>query len=146
MSSSKYSAELATQQKLRVLVLLSGVGLGAMGLVLIFRLPLHFAVTAGMALAWSVLTLSELAAIYQGFRGRCGLRVCADGSLLQRDCEGCWRAAELLPGSVVLPRLAWIRLRVGRGARSAELLRARGQKRRDWRRLQVIWRHIGAIE
>mgnify|MGYP001815240014 CR=1 FL=1 len=144
MSSSEYSAELQPDPTLRLLVLLSGSLLGIVGLVLILGLALPApAVGLGVAL-WFNYMLREASALAGEFRHCRGLRVYPDCSLLRLDRESRWRPARLLPGSVVLPRLAWIRFETGRGIRSAELLRGNCRDSDDWRRLQVIWRHVGA--
>jgi len=49
---------------------------------------------------------------------------------------------------VLLRKVGWIRLSfelpTGRKLILGELLRGDGRRGEDWRRLQVIWRHIGA--
>jgi hypothetical protein len=72
------------------------------------------------------------------------LRMSAGGELLLLDPLGNWHTARLLPGSVLLRRIGWIRLETGIGQRCAELVRGSCRESDDWRRLQVIWRHIGA--
>ena len=146
MSSSRYSAELQTDPALRRLVLLSGVGLGAIGLLLTLRLPVHPALAGTGALGWSAYTAWELCKAMSGYATTRVLRIAADGSLRRRDATGCWRPARLLEGSVVLARLAWIRFETEHGTTVAELFRGDPRKSHDWRRLQVIWRHIGAAE
>jgi len=146
VSSNTYSARLDPDARLRLLVLVSGVCLGMVGLALILTLKLHAVATAAVATAWLVLTLSELRGLWLGFRSSRALRIASDGSLMRLDQAGTWRDARLLPGTVVLRRLAWIRLETARGARSAELIQGRCADSHDWRRLQVIWRHIGAVE
>ncbi len=144
MSSNAYLAELEPDPTLRVLVLLSGIGLGIVGLMLILGLALPApAIALGVAL-WFYCILLETSVLAREFRNSRGLRMHPDCSLLRLDQEGRWRPVRLLPGSVVLPRLAWIRFETDRGVRSAELLRGNRRESHDWRRLQVIWRHIGA--
>lgn len=82
----------------------------------------------------------------RGYAMTRGLRITADGSLRCLDARGRWQPARILPGSVVLARLAWLRFETGKGAQAAELLRGDPRKSQHWRRLQVIWRHIGAVE
>ncbi len=67
----------------------------------------------------------------------------ADGSLRVFGANGGWYTARLATGTVVLRRYAWIRCRMEPGRYCAELLRGNCRKSDDWRRLQVIWRHIG---
>ena len=62
----------------------------------------------------------------------------------RRVVGGEWRTASLLSGSLVLPGVAWLRISVGTGPAYGELLTGNPRKNEDWRRLLVIWRHIGA--
>jgi hypothetical protein len=54
----------------------------------------------------------------------------------------------MLSGGVLLSELGWIRLSVvlpdGRKLVLGEFVRGNARESADWRRLQVIWRHIGA--
>ena len=144
MSSNAYSAELEPDPKLRVLGLLSGIALGIVGLVLSLCLALPAPVIGlGVAL-WTYYLLLEISLLAREFRNCRRLILYPDCSLKRLDHEGHWRPVRLLPGCVVLPRLAWIRFETARGVRSAELLRGSRRESHDWRRLQVIWRHIGA--
>lgn len=144
MSSNVYSAELVPDPALRVLVLLSGIGLGIVGLRLILGLALPAsAIGLGVAV-WLYFMLSEISVLARQFRISHGLRLYADCSLMRLDQEGRWRPVQLLPGSLVLAKLAWIRYETNGGIRSAELLWGNRRESHDWRRLQVIWRHIGA--
>jgi hypothetical protein len=146
VSSSTYSADLEPQPALRALVLVSGILLGVTGLVLILVLPLHPAAILAASSAWVGLSAHELRVLARGFKASRRLRMTEAGSLLRLDDQGHWRSVRLLAGSIVLPGLAWIRFETGRGLRSAELLCGSCRESNDWRRLQVIWRHIGAGE
>jgi hypothetical protein len=119
-------------------------GLGIVGLMLILGLALPVsAIGLGVAV-WLYWMLSEISVLAREFRVSRGLRLYADCSLTRLDQGGNWRSVQLLPGSVVLAGLAWIRYETRGGVRSAELLRGSRRESHDWRRLQVIWRHIGA--
>ncbi|MBT8087186.1 MAG: hypothetical protein KJO46_04090, partial [Gammaproteobacteria bacterium] len=67
-----------------------------------------------------------------------------DGSAALLDRNGQWRPAEVLPGSLLLRHYGWIRLKPRHGRRFAALFRGHCRQSADWRRLQVIWRHVGA--
>ncbi|MCP4300633.1 MAG: hypothetical protein GY783_08615 [Gammaproteobacteria bacterium] len=144
MSSNTYFADLHPDNLLRGLVLLSGTFLGAVGIALIFALPLHRAAASIGCCAWLVWCGWELLRIGRGYALCCRLRVSADGEVLLLDQDANWQAARLLPGSVLLRRIGWIRVETGLGQHSAELIRGSCREGVDWRRLQVIWRHIGA--
>ncbi|MGI9223744.1 MAG: hypothetical protein ACR2QX_04635 [Woeseiaceae bacterium] len=74
----------------------------------------------------------------------CGVRLDFEGRLELKIQGGDWVPARMLPGSIVLRHLGWIRIRDERGHVFAEPVRGHCRDSRDWRRLQVIWRHIGA--
>jgi len=118
--------------------------LGIGGNLLIISLPLPtIASLVGMAL-WSLISVRELRALRCAWAGCVALRITANGDVgvLGPNLE--WRSAQLVSGSILLRKAGWIRLKTGSGRVFAELVRAGGQRGRDWRRLQVIWRHIGA--
>jgi hypothetical protein len=130
---------------LRRIVLWSGVLLGIVGVVLVFstRLPAAWLIAASAA--WLLVSGWELRRICLGYARCHRLRLSAGGEMWRLDADGNWRPARLLPGSVLLRRVGWIRWDDGRGRQYAELLRGRSRESDDWRRLQVIWRHIGAM-
>lgn len=143
MSSSTYVADLHPDARLRQLVLLSGTGLSGVGALLIFGLPWHIAATTAGACLWLAFCARELMILRRSFISCRRFRVMADGAVLLLGEDGDWRAAELAPGSIVLRRLAWIRCRTDRGDCFSELVSGSCRKSDDWRRMQVIWRHIG---
>ena len=84
------------------------------------------------------------------------MRVIADGykrfGRIRVDFEGNlellvgavdWVPARLLSGSVVLEKYAWLFIKPRNGCRYAELVRGDSLENQAWRRLQVIWRHLG---
>lgn len=144
MSSSKYSTQLRSDERLRNVVTISGALLGAIGLVLLLTLPLPGIVRALAAACWLIHTAYERRTLLQGYRLYRVFRVDQDGVLALQGPDQDWVAGELRAGSVVLGRMAWLRVESTRGERFAELFVAGGQNTVDWRRLQVIWRHIGA--
>ena len=144
MSSTAFSAVLVPDRTLRRIVLLSGLTLMCIGIVLILKLPLHPAILATGTIAWLLLCASELRNLARGFQ-RCRLlRVTANGAIRLLDANGDWRAAELLPGSLLLRRIGWIRVSDSAGRTSVEPVRGHCRESQDWRRFQVIWRHIGS--
>ncbi|MGB5255673.1 MAG: hypothetical protein WBN44_00340, partial [Woeseiaceae bacterium] len=96
MSSSRYSAELQTDTALRWLVLVTGAGLGLIGLLLTLSLPVHVAIAGAGALAWCGYLVRELRNTMRAHTATRGLRIAADGSLRRLDAAGCWRPARLL--------------------------------------------------
>jgi hypothetical protein len=142
LSSSTYSSYLRPDPWLRLLVEVSGRVLvaGAIGVSLTMTLPP--VLRLGFALTCLVLGRAELARLERGFRACDAIQLLHDGSARILG-NGAWSDARLESGSLVLHRLAWLRLRTADGARVTELLRGEARLCGDWRRLQVIWRHIG---
>jgi len=111
---------------------------------MILLLPVHFALRVAGAVAWAVSSGIELVRLQRAYSRYVGLRVGHDGAMYLRKTGDGWQVARLLPGSVLLRRTAWIRVQSERGEVFAELLRGECRHSPSWRRLQVIWRHIGA--
>lgn len=143
MSSNAYSAVLHPDAALRRLVLGVGTGLALGGLVLIAMLPVGAALRAAAALLWCTATSRELFVLYRAWQDCSAIRFAADGDIRVLGTDGEWRPGELVPGSILLPRVGWIRLRIASGPRFAELLCGERRSDVDWRRLHVIWRHFG---
>ncbi len=121
-----------------------GAAFAALGVLLIAVLPVAALLRAGIAAGWLLYVGRDLAGFQRAWRRyRC---VAVDGELGLRllDAGGNWHSAEVLPGSVVLRRFAWLRIRDDAGVVFAEPLEGRCRESPQWRRLQVIWRHIGA--
>ena len=115
-----------------------------LGLLIIGLMSLDPAIRFVAAGIWLPIGMLELRRFVCGYR-TCGrLRLYADGSAMTADPAGAWSDAKLRPGSVVLERVAWLRIDAGQGRRFAELLVGNSRKSNEWRRLQVIWRHLGA--
>lgn len=123
---------------------MSGATFSAIGVVVILSLRLPAAVVIAASVVWLTLCAWELWQIRRGFLCCLRLRVSADGGIFMLDVDGEWQAAKLLPGSVVLRRVAWIRVATRQGLRVTEPFRGSCRESDEWRRLQVIWRHIGA--
>jgi hypothetical protein len=123
-----------------------GTGLVAIlgGLAIIVSLPFATAWRALVAAFWMAVGMRDLFLIVAGYRHCSRMRLEHNGVLLVYDPERCCAAATLSAGSIVLRDIAWLRFRAEDGRRHAELLRSKTVQREDWRRLQVIWRHLGA--
>ena len=93
---------------------------------------------------WLVASGYDIDRLWRAYRRYRSLRLDCEGRLELRNRRGEWRAARLLPGSLVLRHFGWIRVRDEHGAVFAEPVRGRCRDSRDWRRLQVLWRHVGA--
>lgn len=116
---------------------------GIAGIAVGSSLPLNAGLRWAAAAGWLAYSLLELWRLARAYRIVASLAVAADRSveLVLRDGERI--AARLEPGSLILPQLAWLRLKTDCGLRYGELLRGNSRKNKDWRRLQVIRRHVG---
>lgn len=131
--------------RLRRVVLLSGMLLAVAGFAMILSLPVHLAARIAGCAAWAILCWREQARFRHAYRRVLRLRMSCDGDLKVLDRNGKWLTARLLSGSVLLRRLGWMRIRTEDGHVFAELVGGRCRHDADWRRLQVIWRHVGAL-
>ena len=144
MSSHAYSAELHPEPRLRRVVLACGILLFGIGLVLILQLPVATGYKSLIAVCWSAICAYEWISNSFAYARSGILRIDAEGRIERRSSSGSWQMHKLRSGSVVLPRLACLRLSAADGLRYVELFRGDICESDDWRRFQVIWRHVGA--
>jgi hypothetical protein len=143
-ASTSYSAEIAPDARLRRLVLVSGALLFLAGLAFVPLVAVSVALRGGLAATWVCVCGYEWLAFRRGYAGGGALRIAAGGHIERQCPDGSWQAARLCAGSVVVSRFAWLRVAPAGGRPYAELVSAANHESEDWRRLQVIWRHIGA--
>lgn len=94
--------------------------------------------------AWGMLGAHDLWHIAFGYKRCERIRVHHDGRVQVWEPNGRCATATLGAGSVVTSGLAWLRIRLADGGHYRLLLRRKAAENNDWRRLQVIWRHLGA--
>jgi hypothetical protein len=145
VSSNSYSTCLTPDPWLRIAVLTSGRLLILIGATLILTLELGVLIRAAACLAWIVMGRFELMRLERGFEVCTAVRLSSDGQISVLDNEQQCRSCSLQSGSVVLKNYAWLRLRTVDGEYCVELLRGDARQGQQWRRLQVIWRHFGAL-
>jgi hypothetical protein len=114
------------------------------GLFLVISLPLSATHRLLIAVLWLALSAYEWISNRRAYARYGILRIDAEGSVERRSNDGTWQKHALRSGSVVLARLAWLRLVTADGLRYAEFVRGDARESNDWRRFQVIWRHVGA--
>jgi len=144
VSSNRFSSTLQPDPWLRILVLTSGRLLLAAGLILILVMEVSVALRALAGLIWTASGYHELRSLQAGFDNLRAIRLFSDGAVEVLGNEQEWVPAEVQTGCIVLQNLAWLRLRAANGAQFVELLRGDTRRSQNWRRLQVIWRHVGA--
>lgn len=144
MSSSTFSAAIRLHSRLRLIVLISGCMLALTGVGLILLLPfagLSLPLKAIVAAVWTICSGRELLTHWRAYGRWSVLTLHANGAteLLGKQ-ESC--AARVLPGSIVLPDIAWLRIRAENGDIWGELVAADARESEEWRRFQVIFRHL----
>jgi hypothetical protein len=140
MSSAEYEAELAPDDRIRKGLLAFAGGAILTGSLLVASLPVAVPVKAAVGLLWFLAGAAEVNALRRGMSRIYRIRICGDGSVLGVDRAGATLPLGLLPGTVVLDRCGWLRLRFEDGLRYGELLRGNAAENEQWRRLLVIWR------
>ena len=146
LSSIAYSTELTPDRRLRRLVLGSGVCLLLLGLIVIAAMSISAVARLGLAIAWTLLAAHQLRGLARYYAGARKIVVHADGSATVGVGDHTWHAATILPGSIVLDRVAWLRIGIDGAPTGGELLAGNARENKEWRRLQVIWRHLGKPE
>lgn len=142
MSSSVYVAEISSSKALRRVVLASSAILAMLGFLCLQLLPIEPAWRLSAGAIWLAVSAVEIRKFRQLHITFSHMCFHADGKvqLLAHGTPG--QQASILPGSVLLGGVGWIRLRSGSTASFAELVSAKSQKNKQWRRLRVIWRHL----
>ena len=143
MSSREFSSELTPDPALNRLLLVAALLTMSLGILIILYLPVDDMLRMAGVLGWSLVAGREIVELASSHKRFTRLRVFADGSvqLLARDGE--WQPAAFNRNCVVLSGLAWLNLPLAGGGRYRALLRGDARESKQWRRLQVIWRHLG---
>lgn len=144
MSSTPYSTEIAPERQLRLLVIASGVASMLVGMPILVAIDMDQRWTFLAGCIWLIASSRQLIVITFGYKRYRRLRIYGSGDAELQNRDGDWRPAKLLPGSIVLDKLAWLRFVAPDGSQHREFVRRRSAECEAWRRLQVIWRHLGA--
>ena len=146
MSSTGYSTVLRPDPRLRMLVLLGTAFAVSAGLLVIATLPAAGFTRLGAGMCWLAVVGWKIARLVRGWR-RCEvLGIASDGTVTIQGREGPDVAGRLCAGSLVLARVAWLRFETPDGYRWAEPAAGNPRECDAWRRLRVIWRHLGSAE
>ncbi len=144
MSSIGYSTCLKPDPRIRRAVVCSGILFSAIGCMLLLSLRIDAVWRAIMCVCWSSFCWHEHARMRRSGANCLAIRCHAGGEIEIQTCDLGWIPATLQPGSVIYRRFAWLRARGEDGQLYVELLSGDARASQQWRRLQVIWRHIGA--
>ena len=140
-SSARFETVLKPETKLRICVLLWGCLAATAGTVIILFLPLAWFLRMLLAALFIGESCRELRGLVRGAARLQRLRLDAGGEVTGVGPDGREEAVILLSGSIVLSRLAWLRVRFADGSEHGELFRGNPDEDPEWQRLQLIWRH-----
>jgi hypothetical protein len=129
---------------MRRITIISGIVAALFGLLIILSATIAPYWRLLASAIWLVFSARELLGIVTGHKLIRRIHIDSDGSVELVTNEGEQLPAKLLAGSIVLPTLAWLRLEAHDGRRSSELIHGKNAQDKQWRHLQVIWRHLGA--
>ena len=144
MSSTPFFTDLEPDAISQTIVLATGAGALLGGALAIAALPVESASQALWTAAWAVLGGRDLWLVAVGYRRCARIRLHHEASIEAWSRDGCCAPATLGAGSIVTSAFAWLRVEFANGGRAGLLLRRKAAQDEGWRRLQVIWRHLGA--
>ena len=114
-----------------------------LGVVTILSLPVAGFLRAVSVFVWCAIVGAELGFISSAHKRFTRIRISCGGECELRNKDGEWEAAIIAGGCVVWSQLAWLRLQLPSGRCHLELVSGDVRESEQWRRLQVIWRHLG---
>jgi hypothetical protein len=142
MSLVLLETRLVPDPRLRLLVQLAGWVLLVIGLMLVICLPLGPAWRGVIGVAWVCDVCRELFNLRTFSTRLHSVRLDQTGHIVADGPDG-EDELTLLSGSLVMPRIAWLRLRFADNCRGAELFRGDMDKDPQWQQFQLIWRQSG---
>lgn len=145
MSSAGFETELLPSERARLGLLLLAGGATSVGTMLILAMPTLPALKLVLAVVWIFSGVAELGCLRKGMSRIDRIRIRADGRVDGIGRNERQYAISLLPGSVVLDRVAWLRLHFADGLRYGELVTRKAGESEQWRRLLVIWRQQAVV-
>ena len=139
MPSKRFDAELKPDPLLRQVVMLAACAALLTGFTLLIHLPLSPWARLGLAMLWLVSQLREISRLARGAGRVIEIRI-GEAAATVVNRQGREEPVQIISGSVVLPRLAWLRFRLPDGLICGELLRGDPASNEQWRYLQILWR------
>jgi hypothetical protein len=98
-----------------------------------------------IGLAWLAECLREQQKLVMGTSRLSALMLDSRGAVVATDVHGNRHVLNLMSGTVVLPGLAWFRLRYPDGSSHTELFTRKQTGPVAWHRLQVLWQQAQAV-
>lgn len=143
MSSQRYACDLRVDRRLRQVLVAGGALAWLAGCLLLRALPVPLPLAAALGILWSASSWLELLALARGMRRIDRIRITPAGEVWAIARDGGRQAIEVLPGSLLLERGAWLRLRFADGGEACEWLTPHDGESEAWRMLQRAWRQRG---
>jgi len=140
LSSAKFETVLVPASRVRNTLLGASAACTATGALLILGLPLRPVVKLTMLGLWLYRGSCELRNRLRGMSRLDRIRIEPSGRVTADRGTGAREPLVLLSGSVVLTRMAWLRVRFPDGLQYGEMLLGNAGRDEQWRRLQLIWR------
>ncbi len=122
----------------------SGVAFALLGAGVFATLPLPIGLRLLAAAIWLIGSVASCVRLGRRYRGIAGYRVYQDGTAEIVRADGRRVAGRLIAGTFLLPGLAWLRVGVAGSGPVAELVAGNLRTSQQWRRFQVICRHLAA--
>jgi hypothetical protein len=138
-----FAVRIVPDARLRCLSLCGGLLLYLVGAALLIGLPLAILPRLAMLTLWIAFAGNEWRRQAKGFKRVAGIRIHESGALEGIDARGNVEAVHLMGGSLVLSRLAWLRLKFADGSHYGELLAGDTERDPGWHGLQLTWAQCG---
>ena len=143
MSLTVFSSELKPEPAMRQVVQWFALVAVILGLIIIVSLPLAAVWRCSAGLLWSLFSWREWRQVRDAHARFERIRIDCNGAVELVDYWGERHNAAVVSGSVLLQGCGWLRFKLEDGGEFGELLRGDSRENEHWRRLQVIWRHLG---
>ncbi len=143
MSSTPSVTDLRPDWLLRSVLLVFASLMQLAGLVLLLLMPLPAGVRALLILGWSWMCVHDWRSQLRAYRRVAAIRIQVTGLIETIRPGGYAEPVRLLGGSLVLPRIAWLRLEFADRSRYGELLAGDSRLCPGWHWLQLSWRQHG---
>lgn len=139
MSSTAFEVVLRPDPGLRFFVQLTGFAMLSIGILLIVSLPIAPLWRIVLLAIWVADCSIELRRLRLGAARVSAIMLNSRGLVTAVDASGDRSELTLLTGSMVLSRLAWIRVRSSAGICHGALFTRRHTGPETWHRLQLLW-------
>jgi len=139
MSSTVFEVVLRPDPRLRRYVFRTGIVLTLAGIILVACLQVAPLWRCLIGSIWLADCVRELRNLHMGQSQLCSLVLDSTGTIAATDRNGDHHELMLRTGSMILPGLAWLRVRYRSGKTHAELFTRTRMEPETWHRLQLLW-------